>query len=640
MGPTSIKDDKGFVGLFPVGTLIHSRYEILSEGKMGGMGMVYRCRDTRHAMPREIALKLMQPKYLDSKDAVERFRHEASISRDLLHHQNIVRVYHDDEWHDDNGVVWYYLLMEWIEGKNLRDLINERKRVKRPFSLTEAYRIVSQLAAALTYAHNHKEKVIHRDVKPENILITDEAALSLKLADFGIAKILNLEELAQNSTPLGISPYMSPELKAGEADVDQRTDIYSVGVVLYELFTLDSTIGPYCPSELNPAVPKDLDGIYKRAVAPRTEQRYQTMKALSEGLYLEVEKERFSGGLPRKGESPKESEAGPAERPERRRPVKGFIVALIIALVLAGGVAAFMVYQTGQEEAAARTRIAAQRQQEKEVRERQELEAKKREAEAEREREREEKERQAKESAKIAPLSPSKPADKAKISTPKAAWKPPKPPRFKKPADVASLPRSKVPDDEFVPVTSKPAPEPPRPPKQDQEEARARQGAYGAPEGVPQPPLQGAIPASPGSAEEDHFYKGLRFIKSRQFLQAVTEFARTLEINPRHELASYWRGVAYYRLGNYGRAADDFTGALSLKTHDLYYHWRGATYYRLNNCQRAIDDFTRAIRIRPNGLDYQWRGTCYHKMGKYLEAEADFAMANRYKGGNKAIPQP
>jgi len=602
--------------LFPKGALIHSRYEVISEGKMGGMGMVYKCRDTRHTTPREVALKLMQPKFLDSKDAIERFQHEASISRDLLHHQNIVRVYHDDQWEDENGVVWHYLLMEWIEGRSLRDLINERRKANRPFTSREAYRIVSQIAAALSYAHDRKEKIVHRDIKPENILIIDEQSLALKVVDFGIAKILNLRGLTELSTPLGVSPYMSPELKLGSGQVDHRTDIYSLGVVLYELLTLDSTIGPYRPSELNPAATQGMDEIYKKAVAPRVEQRYQTAKALSDDLFTEV--------------------AGATARTSSKKPGRfhGIAAVLLSLILLAGIVAAYMGYEQNRREAAREMRLAAERLEEEErQKERLALEQKKKQEEAEKEA----KEVRVEEPQPKPAVKPEKPEPPKPHAAPKdSKWKPqvkkgppiyaPKPPE-KTVVSAPARPQAPPPDTEpgrreggatrESPPKQEAAPKYEPPPKQEVETPPRR----------PQPPAAGFAPAPPKPTAEDHFQRGLQLAKSRDYLQALGEFSRALEINPNHEPSYYWRGVAQYRLNNYPKAIDDFTVAINLAPRYLYFHWRGATYFKMNNCGRAVDDFTRALRIKATGIDYNFRGTCFQKLGRYAEAEADYRRA-------------
>jgi serine/threonine protein kinase len=141
-----------------VGTLFAGRYEILSEGLRGGMGVVYKCKDSKLNTIK--ALKVIHPKLLSAEEAVQRFRQEVSISQ-KLQHKNIVRVYDLDEY---NGIEFF--TMEWVEGKSLRGLITERKKQNKLFTLGEAYKIISQISDALQHAHKY---TIHRDVKPEKM---------------------------------------------------------------------------------------------------------------------------------------------------------------------------------------------------------------------------------------------------------------------------------------------------------------------------------------------------------------------------------------------------------------------------------------------------------------------------------------
>ena len=149
---------------FKVGSLFADRYEILSEGRKGGMGTVYKCKDTK--LEEIVALKVIHPKLLSSTQAVSRFRQEVALSR-KLQHPNIVRVYNLEDWQGKE-----YFTMEWVGGITLREILNKRKKQNEPFTLIEAGNIITQLSAALHYAHAH---TVHRDIKPENILVeTDE----------------------------------------------------------------------------------------------------------------------------------------------------------------------------------------------------------------------------------------------------------------------------------------------------------------------------------------------------------------------------------------------------------------------------------------------------------------------------------
>lgn len=262
------------VGSLRIGALFAGRYEILSEGLRGGMGVVYKCRDKKLNTIK--ALKVIHPRLLSAEEAVQRFRQEVSISQ-KLQHKNIVRVHDLDEY---NGIEFF--TMEWVEGRSLRGVIAERKRNNKPFTLKEAYGIISQLADALQQAHKF---TIHRDIKPENILLfEDEEGLQIKLTDFGIAKMLTPSLFQSSSGQIGTPYYMAPEQKVDAAHVDKRADIYAVGVVLFELLTLENTIGFELPSQINKSLPKEIDNILKKAVAIKPEDRFKEAKEISDEL--------------------------------------------------------------------------------------------------------------------------------------------------------------------------------------------------------------------------------------------------------------------------------------------------------------------------------------------------------------------
>lgn len=258
---------------FAEGSLFANRYKILDEGKKGGMGAVYKCKDSM--LNNKIkALKVIHPRLLSSRQARSRFRQEVAISQELQH-ENIVRVYDIEEWQGNE-----YFTMEWVEGVSLREIITKRKKENRPFSIEEAYQIVSQLSEALHHAHRY---TIHRDIKPENILIAG-AEQKVKLTDFGIAKMLSPSQFTSTSMQMGTPYYMAPEQKVDAGNVDKRADIYALGVVLYELLTLENTIGLEMPSEINKDLPSAIDAIIKKAVATKPNDRYADAKDLAEAL--------------------------------------------------------------------------------------------------------------------------------------------------------------------------------------------------------------------------------------------------------------------------------------------------------------------------------------------------------------------
>jgi len=267
---------------FTKGNLFANRYEILDEGKKGGMGAVYKVKDTK--LHEVIALKIIHPRLTQSNQALQRFRQEVAISR-KLNHEHIVKVYNLEEWENKE-----YFTMEWVEGVTLRDILIERKRENKSFSLEEAYKIISQLCDALHYAHHY---TVHRDIKPENILVYNlypslakegKGGFFIKLTDFGIAKILSPSQFTSTSMQMGTPYYMAPEQKLDAGNVDKRADIYALGVVLFELLTLSNTIGLKLPSQIRRDIPKEIDDLLVKALEEEPDDRYKDAKEFSDLL--------------------------------------------------------------------------------------------------------------------------------------------------------------------------------------------------------------------------------------------------------------------------------------------------------------------------------------------------------------------
>ncbi len=253
--------------------VLGGRYEVEEELGRGGMAKVYRGTDT--VLGRPVAVKILAPQFTDDPSFVDRFRREAQAAA-RLNHPNLVSVY---DTGSDDGV--HFIVMEYVEGRTLADYLAGGGRImpQRAIEIAEA---VSQ---ALTAAH--AQGVIHRDIKPGNIMITPSG--DVKVADFGIARVIaGAETIAQTAAVLGTAAYLSPEQAQGQP-VDQRSDLYSLGCVLYEMvagrppFIGDSPVAvaskqvleqPVPPSKLNPDVSPQLDAVIMRTLAKNPANRY------------------------------------------------------------------------------------------------------------------------------------------------------------------------------------------------------------------------------------------------------------------------------------------------------------------------------------------------------------------------------
>jgi beta-lactam-binding protein with PASTA domain/predicted Ser/Thr protein kinase len=264
------------------GTVLAGRYRIGERIGGGGMALVYRAEDLQ--LGRDVAVKVLRGQFGSDEEFVRRFRREAQNAASLSH-PNVVQIY--DVGRDEEH---YFIVMELVEGKTLKALIQQQG----PLPIREAVRIAVEILAALEHAHTHR--IVHRDIKPHNILIAKDGRV--KVTDFGIARATTTDTVTNTGSIMGSAHYFSPEQANGQP-TGEKSDIYSMGVVLYEMvtgtlpFQGDSPITvalkhirerPAPPSHLNGEVPVELDAIIMRALEKEPADRFPSAAAMREAL--------------------------------------------------------------------------------------------------------------------------------------------------------------------------------------------------------------------------------------------------------------------------------------------------------------------------------------------------------------------
>lgn len=352
------------------GKKLDGRYEIRELIGVGGMANVYHCYDTIDA--REVAIKILKDEFLDNEDFIRRFKNESKAIA-VLNHPNIVRVY-DVSF----GDMIQYIVMEYIDGITLKEYIDMQKVLE----WKEVVHLTTQILKALQHAHENG--IVHRDIKPHNIMLLQDG--TIKVTDFGIARFSSNATRTMTEQAIGSVHYIAPEQARGEK-TDGKTDIYSVGVMMYEMLTgklpfdADSAVSVALmqlqanakrPREINPDIPEGLEEITIKAMQKNPDDRYHSAVEMLSDIErfrlnpsivfnYQFSSDKRSGG---KGESVRKKTKPQYEDPnadadaayEEDMPVrspalsaiKGVIIAAVITLLVFGGLALYQGYVSSQ----------------------------------------------------------------------------------------------------------------------------------------------------------------------------------------------------------------------------------------------------------------------------------------------------
>jgi eukaryotic-like serine/threonine-protein kinase len=275
-----------------IGKRISGRYQILETIGGGGMANVYRAHDA--ILNRIVAVKVLRPQFSDDDEFIRRFRREAQAATSLSH-PNVVSIYDVGEEND-----LYYIVMEYVDGLTLKQLIQQRGSLP----IAETVNIMSQISSAI--AHAHANHIVHRDIKPHNILISEDG--EAKVTDFGIARAMTSATITHTNSVMGSVHYLSPEQARGGL-VNEKSDIYSLGIVLYEMvtgrvpFSGDTavsiaikhlqTVVP-SPRKFNPTLPQSIENMILKATAKDPFHRYTNVREMETDLHTALDPERIS----------------------------------------------------------------------------------------------------------------------------------------------------------------------------------------------------------------------------------------------------------------------------------------------------------------------------------------------------------
>ncbi|MGD7043635.1 Stk1 family PASTA domain-containing Ser/Thr kinase [Jeotgalibacillus proteolyticus] len=274
-----------------IGKRLNGRYKILRSIGGGGMANVFLAHDM--ILDRDVAVKVLRLDYVNENDSMKRFQREAQSATSLTH-PNIVSMY--DVGDEDDQ---YYLVMEYVEGMTLKEYIQHHS----PVPMKDAIKIMSQLTSAISHAHHNG--IIHRDIKPQNILVDHNG--DIKITDFGIAMALSATSITQTNSVMGTVHYLSPEQARGGI-ATKKSDIYSLGIVMFELITgrlpfegesavsialkhLQSEIPP--PSKLTPNLPQSVENVILKSTTKDSFYRYSTVDEMHEDLKSVLDEDRF-----------------------------------------------------------------------------------------------------------------------------------------------------------------------------------------------------------------------------------------------------------------------------------------------------------------------------------------------------------